>query len=351
MNAERERRPKPTAQSPVQHAPLFTEETKLAPPEMLAQLPLPARQNSVLQMQRLYGNAAVTRLLARPAVQRFTDDQLAGRYENDPNTATPAAQPAAPADLDFDPAALFPAALGLGAQDLEALRQMYVTGARAIQEEANLMLARGVSPDKVAEWANNARNQLKVTIRDEGPRIVKRIAEARNIAKYGNPVGPNVDDLRSAGRTNEQIIEGAGRASGGASRWAGRLRIAGRIAIVLDLGIAGYNIATAPEVDRPRVLMQEAGALAGAWAGGVAGAEGGAALGGWIGGLVAGVPTAGAGAAPGVGIGATVGGIIGGIGGAIGGAWAGRKAGDALADFVIEDHYPTQRTAFEGDFQ
>lgn len=248
--------------------------------------------------------------------------------------------------IDFDPAALFPAAVGLAQQDLEALRQVYEAGTKAIKAEADIMLSKGVPVDQVADWANRARNQLKATIRDEGPRIVKRVAEARNAVKYGDTVGPSAEQLRQQGRTNEQIIEGAGRANPNVARWAGRLRIAGRIMIAVDFGIAVYNVATAPEVDRPRVLAQEIGGLAGAIAGGVAGAEAGAALGGGIGAMV-GAPAAGVGAVSGGGIGATIGGIVGGIGGAIAGAWGGRE----LADFAVDQFYPPDQTHFEGDFE
>lgn len=347
-------------------------------------LPRSSQADTVLRLQRTIGNAAVLRMYNVSRIQRDEEDENRSQEPNasyDPSQSAPVYGPPAP-NASYDPnqpnasvdpraaqsaqsnqaavnnawgsdedsvfdESMFPAALGLAAQDLQALRELYNNGALAIRQEAQLMLEHGAPPEQVANWANAARNELKATVRDEGPRIVKRIAEARNIAKYGNPLGPSADSLREAGRTNEEIIEGAGRTSAKVSRWAGRLRIAGRIMIVIDIGIATYNVATAPEVDRPRVLMREMGGLAGAWAGAVLGAEGGAMAGGAIGAAVAGVPTAGVGALPGGGIGATIGGIVGGIGGALLGAWGGHE----LGDFVADQMYPPAQTRFEGDFQ
>ena len=224
---------------------------------------------------------------------------------------------------------------GMEAIDAAALRDAYARGCRAIYDEAQLMLSKGAGVDQVADWANAARNQLKGQIREEGPRIIKVIAEARNVRRYGNPLGPSAEELRAAGKSSEEILESAGRAGRSVSRWAGRLRIAGRILIVIDIGISAYRVAMAPEVDRPRVLFQEVGGLGGALAGGWAGAK----LGGLIGGGI-GAWFGGAGAVPGAAIGA----VIGGIAGAIGGSWAGRR----LGDFVASEFYPPAQTRFEG---
>jgi hypothetical protein len=38
--------------------------------------------------------------------------------------------------------------------------------------------------------------------------------ELRNIQKYGNPVGPSIEQLRASDKTWEQIIESATRSGG-----------------------------------------------------------------------------------------------------------------------------------------
>lgn len=275
------------------------------------------------------------RIRSAPGLQRWTDDQLAGRAGQ--GEAPPQPQVVIPdEDPSFDPATLVPA--GLALEDAAALREIYANGVKAIKAEADLMLARGVSPTEVANWAAESRNNLKAQIRNQGPGIIKVIAEARNMKKYGNPLGLTAEQLRAMGKTNEEIIASAGRGNTGITKWAGRMRIAGRIMIAIDIGIAAYNIASAPAVDRPRVLMQEVGGVAGALGGGAAGAKAGA----WIGGGI-GAWFGGAGAAPGAAIGA----VVGGIGGAIAGAWGGRK----LGDFVADQFYPPAQTGFEGSYQ
>ena len=211
-----------------------------------------------------------------------------------------------------------------------ALREMYHQGERAIAAEAEILLKAGKSEAEVARWASEARTALRRAIRDQGEPIVDAIAKATRGARDM----PGYEQLRAAGKTDAEIIKSAARSNAGVDRWAGRLRIAGRIMIAIDIGIAVYHVASAPEVDRPKVLAHEVGRVGGALAGGWAGAKGGAALGGAIGSLFPGAGTA---------IGAGIGGVVGGIGGAIFGGWAGGKAGD----WVIEQFYPPAETRFE----
>jgi hypothetical protein len=190
------------------------------------------------------------------------------------------------------------------------------------------MLDAGVKPAEVAEWATNARNALKQEIRIKGARIIKALAEARNMKVYGNPLGPSAEQLRAAGKSDAQIIEGVKRSNPSVNRWTGRLRVAGRILIALDIGIGFYNVGTAGN-EWPRVLMRETGRIAG----GLGGAYGGAKAAGlafsWTGPFGAGIAA-----------------VLGGIGGALFGSWAGSKVGD----FVADQFWPPAQTAFEGDF-
>ncbi|MBW4600810.1 MAG: DUF4157 domain-containing protein [Calothrix sp. FI2-JRJ7] len=221
------------------------------------------------------------------------------------------------------------------------LRNLYQQADAAIAQEGAFMLEKGVPEEEVARWVIDARNQAKVKIRAWDLDVLRIMAERSNVRKYGDPVGPSYEQLRHGDpahnikpRTDIEIIEGAKKTRPSVNRWVGRLRIAGRIMIAIDIGIAAYKVASAPEVDRPRVLFQEIGGLAGAAAGGWAGAK----LGGMIGGGI-GAWFGGAGAAPGAAIGALVGGIGGGL--------LGRKGGDLVADQL----YPPKETAFEGGFQ
>lgn len=211
-----------------------------------------------------------------------------------------------------------------------ALRDLYHRGHEAIVAEAEAMLQAGKSPQEVAQWTVRARNELRSTIRRQGEPIVDAVAKATRGARDM----PSYESLRARGKTDGQIIESAARSNVRADRWVGRLRIAGRILIAVDIGVATYNIAAAPTVDRPRVMAQEVGRLAGALTGGWAGAKGGAAVGGAIGSIFPGAGTA---------VGAGIGSIVGGIGGAIVGGWAGETA----AEWAIGEFYPPEETRFE----
>lgn len=212
-----------------------------------------------------------------------------------------------------------------------ALREMYFEGERAIAAEGQAMLRAGQSEAAVAQWSVAARNELRRAIREQGEPIVDAVARATRGARDM----PTYEGLRASGRTDAQLIESAARSNAGVNRWVGRIRIAGRIMIAIDIGIAVYHVASAPEVDRPRVMASEAGRMGGALAGGWAGAALGAKIGGAIGTFI----EPGGGTA----VGAGIGGLIGGIGGAIGGG----MAGQAAAEWAIDEFYPPAETRFE----
>jgi hypothetical protein len=198
-----------------------------------------------------------------------------------------------------------------------ALRQIYRQSAREISEEALRMTAQGISVEDAARWAHQARNDLKVLIRARGSPIVRGFAEARNIRKYGNKIGPTFEELIREGKTPEDIIGSAGRASKKLSRVATKLKIGGGFLIAVDLAIVTWEVISAPEGERLRTAVAGGAGVAGAAAMGWAGAKGGAAIGAIF--------------SP---VGAAIGGGIGGIGGAIFGGWLGHKTGEKAYDLV-----------------
>ncbi len=306
-------------------------------------LPFPASGTGGVQRARLAnnlqqtaGNAQLGRMMAEP--------QPASRLARDEPQDAPAA---------LDPARDLAMGAGTTIEVEAVLRTLYQRADAAIAREAEYMiseaLAQGADPatarETVARWVVEARNQAKAQIRRWDLDVLRILAEDRNTQRYGDPLGPSHQQLRygdpSRGirpRNNQEIIKGVTKTNPRVNRWVGRLRIAGRIMIAVDVGVSAWNVASAPEVDRPRVALREVGGLAGAAAGGWGGAKlggmAGAAIGAWFG---------GAGAAPGAAIGA----VMGGIGGAIGGGLLGRAAGELVADQL----YPPSETAFEGGFE
>jgi hypothetical protein len=94
--------------------------------------------------------------------------------------------------------------LEIGGMDVEQLgdqanflRKLYQQGDEQILASGRKMLAAGKGEEEVARWVVKERNTLKVTIRERGPALFRKIAEWRNIKEYGNPVGPSYEDLVS----------------------------------------------------------------------------------------------------------------------------------------------------------
>lgn len=225
------------------------------------------------------------------------------------------------------------------------LREIYDTSAKAITETAKAMVDKRVPQGDAAKWAVDARNQLKAKIRTDGNPILKKVFEARNLKEYQNKFGPSYEQLYnkyakqglSPEEINNKIIRGAGKPNIKVNRWAGRLRVAGKILIALDIALAGVKVALAPEGERVQVALQEVGRIAGSLALGAVGAKAGAAAGAAIGALFG-----GAGAVPG----AIIGGIIGAIGGGLLGGW--------LAEGLVKKIYeifPPSDCVFEGEFR
>ena len=225
------------------------------------------------------------------------------------------------------------------------LRQIYDKAASGITATAQEMIGKGVPQTDVAKWANEARNVLKVKIRTDGNPILEKVFESRNLAKYGNKVGPTYEQLvakyakqgLSPEEIDAQIIKGASKANLAVNKWSGRLRVAGKITLFIDIAFAGVRVYLAPEGERTKVALEEVARIGGALAGGAAGTEAGVAVGAAVGAAFGGV-----GAVPG----AIVGGILGGLGGAFLGGWAGRSAVDSIYDLL-----PPSDCVFEGSYQ
>jgi hypothetical protein len=225
------------------------------------------------------------------------------------------------------------------------LREIYDKAAEGITDSAKELVAKGLPQTDAARWANEARNALKDRIRTDGNPILKKVFEARNLEKYGNKLGPSYEQLVekyakqgfSPDEINARIMESSGKANIKVNVWSGRLRVAGRIALFIDVALAGVRIYLAPEGQRTKVALEELARIGGALATGAVGAEGGAVAGAAVGALFG-----GAGAVPG----AIIGGIIGGLGGAIFGGWLGKSAVDKVYEML-----PPSDCVFEGGFR
>jgi hypothetical protein len=305
---------------------------KLQPPARRAETSTNISMPSgIVSLQRYAGNKGVQALLSDSRLQRQpaqTNDPSAHPFTWLRTTSTVQRQPSPapePQAEQWDLSSIIQGAgdvsvyAGTTMTSEEALRRVYMQSARKITEDALKQVADGVPSQNAARWAVEARNDLKVQIRSKGSPIVKGLAEARNIRKYGNKVGPSYEQLIREGKTPDDIIGKAGRSSTKVNRLSTTLKVGGRVLIAVDLAIVTWEVFSAPEGERLRTAVGGAGGLAGAAAGGWAGAKAGGAIGSLFG--------------P---VGTAVGGVIGGIGGAIIGGIFGRKAATKIYDVIDE---------------
>jgi hypothetical protein len=94
------------------------------------------------------------------------------------------------------------------------LRQSYEAEVRGLSDEAKRRLAEGQSLEKVARWAHSTRRALGEAYKNMTPPDLLQQVYARNIKRYGDPLGPSVDWLLEDGKTWEDIIKSAARPGG-----------------------------------------------------------------------------------------------------------------------------------------
>jgi hypothetical protein len=93
-------------------------------------------------------------------------------------------------------------------------REAYEEEVRAIGEEAERMLAEGQTYEEVARWAHDARRSLGIVYKNLTPPEFRPMIYARNIERYGDPLGPSIEQLRQNGSSWADIIRSAARPGG-----------------------------------------------------------------------------------------------------------------------------------------
>ncbi len=97
---------------------------------------------------------------------------------------------------------------------LPALRQQYVNAVEALAGRGAAMREAGIGTEQIARALHAERRLLGEQFKALTP--PDRLAQIyeRNLAKYGDKLGPSIDWLRARGKTWEQIIESATRSGG-----------------------------------------------------------------------------------------------------------------------------------------
>ncbi|HEX6293026.1 MAG TPA: RHS repeat-associated core domain-containing protein [Herpetosiphonaceae bacterium] len=202
------------------------------------------------------------------------------------------------------------------------LRDQYHKGKAELANDIRRQVENGRPiNEEFAREVVDKRNQLRQDIRNKGEPII----DLYNQVERGPADMPSYEYQRDVrGKTVKDMLESATRANAGADLLAEGFKKGGAVLLGADAGIAIGNVINAPEGQRGRVALQEAGGFSGALAGGLAGAKAGAVGLGTIGTAIAG-PHGGL-------AGAAVGSVAGGGVGAILGDRYVRKAADRLAN-------------------
>jgi hypothetical protein len=166
------------------------------------------------------------------------------------------------------------------------------------------------------EWANRFRDQLMREARDATAPLGAYLAYRKK------PVSPTAAELIEK-KGLDRALAGVGRSNAPITRTMAYLRVGGNVILLAGAAVTAHDIASAPSVDKWRVLARESsgflGATAGAWAGGRTGGRIGMKLGGPRGAAVGGVA------------GSVIGGIVGGVAAATG--------GDYVYEYTVPDEY------------
>lgn len=91
------------------------------------------------------------------------------------------------------------------------LRLQYESAVAELQTTTASMLAAGVSEEDVARWVVPRRNQLKQQYREFTPPAARATIEAWTLARYGDVLGPTVEQLRAGGKSWMDIVTAASR--------------------------------------------------------------------------------------------------------------------------------------------
>jgi hypothetical protein len=94
------------------------------------------------------------------------------------------------------------------------LRQQYTKEVRELEGLGLSARAAGQNPETTARMLCSERNALKDKYREQSPPDAVKIFEQRNIQKYGDAIGPTVEQLNAQGKSWEQIIDSAARPGG-----------------------------------------------------------------------------------------------------------------------------------------
>ncbi|EJO5347066.1 hypothetical protein NRP93_001135 [Clostridium botulinum] len=78
---------------------------------------------------------------------------------------------------------------------MQNVRKDYLEASKQLEIDIERMTSEGFSKEDIAKHVVDARNQQKVTARANMTAEERAGLEARNIRKYGNPIGPTAEGM------------------------------------------------------------------------------------------------------------------------------------------------------------
>lgn len=97
----------------------------------------------------------------------------------------------------------------MGIKD-SSLRLMYEEKVRALKDVPDKLRSEGMSEEQIAEKMHGLRREIGRQFKEAAPPLFRKYIYAATAAKYGDPLGPTYEMLRTK-KTCRQIIESAAR--------------------------------------------------------------------------------------------------------------------------------------------
>ncbi len=96
-------------------------------------------------------------------------------------------------------------------EPLKDLRDAYEQAVRALPALAARLREAGADAETVARAVHAERRELAIRFKALTPEPERSRIQAHTIAAYGNPIGPDIEQLRAKGPSWEEIAESACR--------------------------------------------------------------------------------------------------------------------------------------------
>jgi len=91
------------------------------------------------------------------------------------------------------------------------LRAEYERPVIGLGARIQALRAMGLDDEAIARTLHAERRALTVRFKQETPEYLRAVLHERTMRRYGNPIGPTIEDLRRSGKSWSEIIESASR--------------------------------------------------------------------------------------------------------------------------------------------